>query len=99
MRSDSARMPGVVNRSTRTCQDAGGQSHLLDQFALRGQQIAFTVDVEQPGRRLDQPVPDGMAILPHERDPRLIVERDDARRHPGGERYSRVITSPSGACT
>ena len=47
----------------------GGQSRLLDQFPLCGQQIAFAVDVEQPGRRLDQPVSDGMAILPYQARP------------------------------
>src|SRR5215203_3072866 len=56
----------------------GRQSRLLDQLPLGAQQISFTVDVEQPGRRLDQTVPDGMAILTYERDPRLIIKRDDA---------------------
>ena len=51
---------------------------LLDQLPLRGQQIAFTVDVEQPGRRLDHVGFDGMAILPYEGDSRLIIKRDDA---------------------
>src|SRR5215207_7998272 len=65
----------------------GRQSRLLDQLPLGGQQISFTVDVEQPGRRLDQAVPDGMAILTYERDPRLIIKRDDAH----GTRVAKIF--------
>src|SRR5215217_4953347 len=65
----------------------GRQSRLLDQLPLGGQQISFTVDVEQPGRRLAQAVPNGMAILTYERDPRLIIKRDDAH----GTRVAKIF--------
>ena len=59
---------------------AGRQADLLGQFPLRREQVVLTVDVQQTGRRLDQPVPDRMPVLPDQRHPVVIVEGDDADR-------------------
>ena len=73
-------MPGRGEQVDQHVPGAGRQADLLGEFALRREQRILPVDVQQAGGRLDQPVPDGVPVLPDQRDPVLIVERDDADR-------------------
>ena len=73
-------MPGVVNRSTSTCQRSAARPTSSASSRCDRQQVVLAVHVEQSGRRLDQPVAYRMPVLPDQRDPFVVVEGDHPDR-------------------
>ena len=59
---------------------AGSQVGLLGELALRGGKRLLTVDVEESCGWLPQVVPHRVPVLAHQKEPILLIERDDADR-------------------
>ena len=91
--------PGRGEQVDQHVPGVGRQADLLGQFPLRREQVVLAVDVQQPGRRLDQPVPDRVPVLPDQRDPIVLVEGDDADRAGMRPGTRGSINSPSGVRT
>ena len=90
-------IPGVVNRSTSTCQVSAASPTSSASSRWAASSVVLAVDVQQAGRRLDQPVPDGVPVLPDERDPARASSSAMMPTAPGCRRYSRCSVAPSGA--
>jgi hypothetical protein len=58
----------------------GREVDLLGQLPLRRPYARLAADVGQPGRQLVQVRPHRVAVLAHQRDPAVVVERDHRRR-------------------
>ena len=91
-------MPGEVYVSTSVSQRAAGNPGLLGQFALGGCRRRLTRHVEQPGRKLPQPLAHRMAVLVQQQDPALVVVATTPTA-PGCTTTSRDAVLPPGMTT